>query len=89
MTQEKFEPILVLAENGGSVTAYGADNELTVNLRASVAWKVEGTTGWCGVSQSKERKHGRETPADRQRRRAPAQCDADLLFRNGVSSPSR
>ena len=52
VTQEKFEPILVLAENGGSVTAYGADNELTVNLRASVAWKVEGTTGWCGVSQS-------------------------------------
>ena len=52
VTQEKFEPILVLAENGADITVYGAGSEPALNLRASVAWKVEGATDWCAVSQS-------------------------------------
>ena len=52
VTQEKFEPILVLAENGADITVYGAGSEPALNLRASVAWKIEGATDWCAVSQS-------------------------------------
>ena len=51
VTQEKFEPIL-LAENGADITVYGAGSEPALNLRASVAWKIEGATDWCAVSQS-------------------------------------
>ena len=35
VTQEKFEPILVLAENGADITVYGAGSEPALNLRAS------------------------------------------------------
>lgn len=52
VTQEKFEPILVLAEDGADITVYGAGSEPALNLRASVAWKIEGATDWCAVSQS-------------------------------------
>lgn len=52
VTQEKFEPILVLDKNGSSLVAYGTEGDLTVNLQASVEWKVEGTTDWCSVSQT-------------------------------------
>lgn len=85
VTQEKFEPILVLAEDGADITVYGAGSEPALNLRASVAWKIEGATDWCAVSQSEgTKKFGRETVADRRRRgRASAQRDADRLLRDG------
>ena len=42
----------MLAENGADITVYGAGSEPALNLRASVAWKIEGATDWCAVSQS-------------------------------------